>query len=143
MKKYIIYRFTNTINHKCYIGFTTQTIERRTYQHYYIAKRYSKCHFHKALNKYSKNDWLIEVLEESYAESDEIKSRERYFVQQNDSYENGYNSTEGGDDFLSSEYQRELQKMRVENGTHPFLGGAIQSETMKKRHLNGEFDKQI
>lgn len=139
MKNYIIYRFTNTVNGKCYVGLTTQTLKKRVYLHYWVAKKHAKSHFHKALMKYPKEHWVIESLEEGTATIETIKEREKHFISENQSYPHGYNSTAGGDNFLSSDYQRELQKFRVRNGTHPFVGGHIQSETMKRRHANGEF----
>lgn len=142
MKKYIIYRFTNNINNKCYIGLTTRTLKKRVYHHYYVAKRGSSSHFHRALMKYPKECWDIDILEEGSDTIQNIKRREVELIELHNTYNDGYNSTKGGEDFSSSEYQRQLQLDRVKNGTHPFVGGKIQSISMKKRHQNGEFKDQ-
>ena len=143
MKNYIIYMFTNKYNSKCYIGLTTRTLKKRVYYHYYVAKRGSSTHFHRALMKYPKECWDIDVLEDGIADVDTIKQREIELIELHGTYVNGYNSTKGGEDFTSSEYQRQLQLDRVKNGTHPFTGGKIQSETMLRRHKNGEFKDQM
>lgn len=138
--EYIIYKFTNTINSKSYVGLTTQTLKRRVYLHFWKANKKPVCHFHRALNKYPKDVWCISILEDGDAPDHEhIKQRERYFICEHRTYIEGYNSTEGGEDFSSSDYQRQLQLDRVRNGTHPFLGGSIQSASMKRRHAAGEF----
>ena len=138
--KFIIYRFTNKVNNKQYIGMTTQTLKRRVYLHWWVASNNPKCHFHRALIMYGKDNWDVDVLFEGTAVSpEEIKEKERLFIAEHNTYQAGYNSTMGGDDFLSSDYQRELQLNRVKCGTHPFTGGAIQRETMKTRHAQGEF----
>ncbi len=135
---FIIYRFTNTINNKMYIGLTTQSLKKRVYLHFWVAKRNPTSHFARALRKYPKDSWVIEILEEGTTDSKEfIKSREVHFVSLYETYVNGYNSTPGGDDFTDSEFQRENQKNRVKRGTHPFLGGEIQRVSSKRRWDNG------
>lgn len=141
--KYIIYKVTNIVNNKSYIGLTTQTLERRLYLHSWKASKCPTSHFHKALAKYEKDVWLTTLLEDGEApDKEHIKNRERHFIAEHGTYIHGYNSTEGGEDFSSSEYQRQLQLDRVKNGSHPFLGGSIQSASMKRRHAKGEFKHQ-
>lgn len=137
---YIIYRFTNKVNNKQYIGMTTQTLKRRIYQHWCVAAKNPRCHFHKALMKYGEDAWEVDTLASGTVDSiHEVKCKEQLYIAEHNTYEGGYNSTKGGEDFLSSSYQRELQLQRVRRGTHPFTGGAIQRESMKRRHAQGEF----
>lgn len=93
-----IYKITNKINGKSYIGQTIQDVKERFYQHCA-----TKCNqavlnmvIHKAINKYGKSNFTIEVIEE--VESTNLNDRERYWIRYYDSYNNGYNSTEGGQD---------------------------------------------
>jgi hypothetical protein len=51
---------------------------------------------HKAINKYGKSNFTIEVIEE--VESTDLNDREKYWIKYYDSYNNGYNSTKGGQD---------------------------------------------
>ena len=93
-----IYKITNTINSKSYIGQTIQNVKERFYQH--CATKCSQAVLnmviHKAITKYGKSNFTIEVIEE--VESANLNDRERYWIRYYDSYNNGYNSTEGGQD---------------------------------------------
>ena len=93
-----IYKITNKINGKSYIGQTIQDVKERFYQH--CATKCSQAILnmviHKAINKYGKSNFTIEVIEE--IESTNLNDRERYWIKYYDSYNNGYNSTEGGQD---------------------------------------------
>ena len=93
-----IYKITNKINGKSYIGQTIQNVKERFYQH--CATKCSQAVLnmviHKAITKYGKSNFTIEVIEE--VESTNLNDRERYWIKYYDSYNNGYNSTEGGQD---------------------------------------------
>lgn len=93
-----IYKITNKINGKSYIGQTIQNVKERFYQH--CATKCSQAILnmviHKAINKYGKSNFTIEVIEE--VESTNLNDRERYWIRYYDSYNNGYNSIEGGQD---------------------------------------------
>lgn len=93
-----IYKITNKINGKSYIGQTIQNVKERFYQH--CATKCSQAILnmviHKAINKYGKLNFTIEVIEE--VESTNLNDRERYWIKYYDSYNNGYNSTKGGQD---------------------------------------------
>lgn len=105
-----IYKITNKINGKIYIGETTLTIEKRWQEHlnksYEINKEGQKKHvfaIHNAIKKYKKENFLIEKIEEC---DDEIRfEREKYWISYYNSYENGYNLTVGGEGSLK--YNRE------------------------------------
>ena len=93
-----IYKITNKINGKSYIGQTIQNVKERFYQH--CATKCSQAVLnmviHKAITKYGKSNFTIEVIEE--VESANLNDRERYWIRYYNSYNNGYNSTEGGQD---------------------------------------------
>lgn len=96
--KGFIYKITNKINGKSYIGQTIQNVKERFYQH--CATKCSQAvlnmAIHKAINKYGKSNFMIEVIEE--VESTNLNDREKYWIKYYDSYNNGYNSTKGGQD---------------------------------------------
>lgn len=93
-----IYKITNKINGKSYIGQTIQDVKERFYQH--CATKCSQAvlnmAIHKAINKYGKSNFTVEVIEE--VESTDLNDREKYWIKFYNSYNNGYNSTEGGQD---------------------------------------------
>ena len=93
-----IYKITNTINGKSYIGQTIQNVKERFYQHCATkcSKAVSNMAIHRAIKKYGKSNFTVEVIEE--VESTNLNDRERYWIRYYDSYNNGYNSTEGGQD---------------------------------------------
>lgn len=99
-----IYKITNIINNKIYIGLTTQTVEERWRQHvssafYKKSKNYNEV-FKKAIRKYGDNSFKIEIIDNS-DNLEELKEKEKYWIKQyNCCYANGgigYNGTEGGD----------------------------------------------
>lgn len=93
-----IYKITNKINNKSYIGISTD-IEDRWEQHKnpYNHKRESNKLLYKAFNKYGIENFTFEVLEECKVV--ELSEKEKYYVDLFDAYHNGYNMTAGGEDF--------------------------------------------
>ena len=93
-----IYKITNTINGKSYIGQTIQNVKERFYQHCATkcSKAVSNMAIHRAIKKYGKSNFTVEVIEE--IDSANLNDRERYWIRYYDSYNNGYSSTEGGQD---------------------------------------------
>lgn len=101
-----IYKITNNVNGKVYIGQTIQTIKERFYQH--CATKCSdsvlNMAIHIAIKKYGKSNFTIEVIEE--VDKDSLNDREKFWIEYYNSYNNGYNSTRGGQD--SSTHCKEL-----------------------------------
>ena len=93
-----IYKITNTINGKSYIGQTIQNVKERFYQHCATkcSKVVSNMAIHRAIKKYGKSNFTVEVIEE--IDSTNLNDRERYWIKYYNSYNNGYNSTKGGQD---------------------------------------------
>lgn len=96
--KGFIYKITNTINGKSYIGQTIQNVKERFYQHCATkcSKAVSDMAIHRAIKKYGKSNFTVEVIEE--IDSANLNDRERYWIEYYNSYNNGYNSTKGGQD---------------------------------------------
>lgn len=89
-----IYKITNNINGKIYIGKTTRTIRERWKEHL-EQTNYKKSKFYNALNKYGIDNFTIEEIEE--CDDSILNEKEIYWINFYNSYENGYNSTGGGD----------------------------------------------
>ena len=90
-----IYKVTNTINGKIYIGQTIRPINTRWYFHIYDAMNCNDDYYlHKAIRKYGADNFTIEEVEEC-SQSD-LNSREIYWIEYFDSFHNGYNLTIGG-----------------------------------------------
>lgn len=94
MKTGIIYKAENVINGKLYIGQTTCSLRERIRGHYCDAKR-NDYKFSRALRKYSREDWLWEILEDNIPKQD-LDKKEIKYIAKFDSFLNGYNSNIGG-----------------------------------------------
>ena len=86
-----IYKITNQINGKSYIGQSIH-IEQRWEEHLYKSSYSSLIKY--ALYKYGINNFTFEVVEE--CKQEELDEREQYWIQYYDSFNNGYNLTMGG-----------------------------------------------
>lgn len=101
-----IYKITNNVNKKVYIGQSVQ-IQARWKQHVYEALRgHSNMVIHQAMRKYGVKNFNFEIVET--CEKFDLDERERYWIQYYDSYNNGYNSTVGGMSLSGSEHPRAL-----------------------------------
>lgn len=87
-----IYKITNLINNKIYIGLTTRTVEMRWREHC----RRSSQEIDKAIQEFGKDNFIIETLEE--CNDNQLDEREQYWINYYDCYNNGYNNTFGGRD---------------------------------------------
>lgn len=90
--KGIIYKITNKVNGKSYIGQTRYTLEFRWRQHLH---KKDNVYFHNAIKKYGAENFSLEVLEE--CDLDKLNSREIFYIAKYNTFENGYNLTIGGD----------------------------------------------
>lgn len=88
-----IYKITNLINGKCYIGQSVQP-DKRYWQHCNSAKNHKDNYpIHNAINKYGEDNFSFEILEWT----EDYDNRERELIQYYNSLSpNGYNVAEGG-----------------------------------------------
>lgn len=97
-----IYKITNLVNNKIYIGQTRQNYEQRFIQHKSHARTGQSQHkLARALRKYGDDNFIIEKLEDCPVEM--LNERERYWISQyqstNDKF--GYNTLIGGQDYTN------------------------------------------
>lgn len=92
-----IYKITNKINGKVYIGKTLNSIQKRWREHLIDSKkrRCEKRPLYSAINKYGEENFEIEQIEE--CSHDILNERECYWIEYFGSFKNGYNATVGGD----------------------------------------------
>ncbi len=113
-----IYKITNKINNHIYIGKTVNSIEDRWKDHVYSAlsgDKDSGCPLHLAIRKYSKENFLVELVEQ--CDDNDAAAREKYWIAFFDSYYNGYNATLGGDGcpLYDREYIKQLWEQGMSN----------------------------
>lgn len=113
-----IYKITNDINNKIYIGKTSFSIQKRFQEHCRDAfrDRNEKRPLYAAMRKYGVEHFSIQLIEECL---DSIASdRESYWIGVYQTYSNGYNATLGGDGkFL---YDRECIAKRLKEYSYSF-----------------------
>lgn len=92
-----IYKITNKINNKIYIGKTLTTVEKRWKTHLNDYQRETINHrpLYKAMQKYGIENFFVETVEECNA--NELNEREKYWIEFYQSFKYGYNATLGGD----------------------------------------------
>lgn len=90
--KGFIYKITNKVTGKSYIGQTRYTVEFRWRQHQH---KKDGCYFHNSIHKYGAENFTVEILEE--CDFKDLDSREIYYIAKYDTFNNGYNTTIGGD----------------------------------------------
>ena len=95
---YTIYKITNTINGKIYIGKTTRNIKVRWREHCYTAmegKR--KGYLYSAIRHYGINSFTIEILETlNHPNIAHLNYAEQSYIIEYDTIKNGYNLIQGG-----------------------------------------------
>ena len=109
-----IYKITNKVNNKVYIG-QSINIEGRFYQHKNCLNRNvgHNSHFQNAWNKYGEENFEFELIH-IVSNVEELNDLEIYYIKKYNSNNPkfGYNITSGGDaPFFNEEYRKEISKM--------------------------------
>lgn len=95
MKIYYLYKITNKVNNKLYIGVTSNLTERKK-AHFYNRSQKTRSLIKNAIDKYGEENFIFEVVcigEKDYIYNLEAKAVEAYLTQS----PNGYNIKPGGD----------------------------------------------
>ena len=134
----IIYKAFNTINNKCYIGQTIQTLKRRIGGHKYASKAYKgNQYFHKAIRKHKLNNFTWKILCKCDNQN-ELDEMEHHYIKQYHSHvsEYGYNLTWGYGNtttgYKFTKKQRDDASKRVSGKNNPMYGIKI---TGKDNHF--------
>jgi group I intron endonuclease len=139
-----IYKITNIENNLIYIGCTINSLDKRFYEHLYRCfKTDYKSKLYNSIKKYGKEKFTIELIEE--CELSVIYETEKKYIEQYDSYNNGLNSTLGGEGCLGYVHSPEMRikiSESVKNGnshkgkTYGELYGDKAEEQREKRRLS-------
>lgn len=119
----IIYKITNLINGRVYIGQTVTSLARRWSQHS-TSKKNSP--MYNAFRKYGAENFAIETICTALS-PEHLNELEQYFIKEyNSLIPNGYNLTSGGDSaFTRSEHTKKLQSKAMK-------GHSVSQETRDK-----------
>ena len=108
-----IYKISNNINDKVYIGQTIHPIKERFQRHINDAINYIlDTHFARAIRKYGKENFYIEEIDKANNQ-EELNLKEQYWIHYYDSINNGYNETDalykcGGNTYKSKSTEEML-----------------------------------
>jgi len=132
MKKTGIYKITNIVNGKIYVG-SAVNIHRRWLEHKSFLNR-SKHHskyLQNSFNKYGIDNLNFEIIEECSKEL--LIEREQYWINLLDSYNNGYNCSPTAGNTLGVKHSNETRlKRSILNLGNDFHKGKKHSEETKK-----------
>jgi len=133
-KIFLIYKFTNKINGKSYIGFTCRGFELRMYEHVYLSTKKSNFKFHQALKKYGIDNFNYEILENNILSRADANIREIYYIELFNTFRNGYNMTKGGSyqsEYILTETSREKMRNAKLGTTQSFETKTKRSKSLK------------
>lgn len=96
----LIYKITNNINNKCYIGQTIKSADERWKEHKAHAfgahKNDVKKSLYCAMRKYGIENFSFEVLQDNIDNYEQLDKAEIYWISFYNSFLYGYNETQGG-----------------------------------------------
>ena len=112
-----IYKITNTINGKCYIG-QSLYLKKRIKRHLTYKSHKDNLALYKAFDKYGVDKFTIEILETIDTEKcnnikSELDKLEVFYIKKYNSYISGYNQTIGGDAGITGYKFTEEQRRKV------------------------------
>jgi len=94
----IIYKVTNLVNGKIYVGKTARRFSYRKSEHLSDSKNKSDAfYFHSAIRKYGENNFKWEIIDRSMSPAILAELEKGYIKKFNCKIPNGYNLTDGGE----------------------------------------------
>lgn len=128
MYKNVIYKITNLINNKCYIGQTTQGFVQRKREHITRFHRGDRNHrLYLAFRKYGINNFKWEILCQT-TDKTLLNFLEVYFIEKYNSFVQGYNCNAGGFS-VSDETRQKISKANSGRSTKPHYYKILKSRS--------------
>lgn len=127
-----IYKITNKINNKVYIGQTRRTVAERYDRHLYLAKQHENRRLYDAMNHYGYDNFIVEEIVE--ASDEQLNELEIFYIKQYNSIDPafGYNMTGGGDSFGCC-LSEEVEARRIAKIAAAHRGRKQSDESVAKR----------
>lgn len=141
----LIYKITNIINGKCYIGKSTESyFKKRIYRHRKETSL-TDTHFGRAIQKYGWDNFVVDIIERNI-HAENINDREVYWIKYYDSFKNGYNSTLGGEggNTYSKKSKEELDviKEKISKKNSGMNNGIAKNPHLVQGKNNGMYGKR-
>lgn len=138
-KIYSIYRITNTVNQKVYIGFTEKNPDYRWRQHIRTMKYVDATqhqYLHKAMLKYGVEHFIFEVIYQSLDQHDTLSVMEPLFITAYRSFGVGvYNLSNGG--------ESSMKGRKHSSTSRALIGAASRGNSYAKGHKHTDETKLI
>jgi len=133
---YAVYRIVCFATGMCYVGLSKQPKERKC-QHFRMldAGNHDNSYLQRAYNKYGKSRFFFEVIETAI-KKENITSREKYWINHFDSYQNGYNLTTGGENCNHSQ-----KPCNWDGVTYPSISAAASAFGVTLATMSGHLKK--
>lgn len=125
----VIYKITNKVNNKTYIGQTIEGFDRR--YSYNIFKNTHNKHLKNSIEKYGIENFDICKIFDIAFSKEELDIKENLYIEQFNSIKNGYNKREGGSKGKLSEETK--QKLSEYKGEKASMYGKHQTEEAKRK----------
>lgn len=118
----IIYKITNKLNNKCYVGLTTYSFNRRYRNKDWWTSSSINSLLKASINKYGIQNFVVEIVG-SAENKEELCKLEQYYIQKfNSVAPNGYNLTSGGENYKHSELSNFKNRMAHLGKPSPMKG---------------------
>ena len=127
----VIYKATNNITGKSYIGYSIRGLEKRKPEHKILSCGESAFYFHRAIKKYGWDNFSWVLLESNITDFEVLKELEIYWIEEYDTFYNGYNLTKGGNGIFGYHHTEETRRKlsEVKKGKKR---GPVSEEAKKK-----------
>ena len=147
-RSFKVYKITCKVNNKIYIGQTIESLTQRFNRHMGYQKDEHDTKFYRAIRKYGKDNFYIELLEE-VSNQNELDKREYYWICFYDSVNKGYNTKDcigkcGGDTLSTHPNKKliseKLRKSKLGDKNPMRINGGLKGERngMYGKHLTEE-----
>lgn len=117
-KPYCVYKYTNLVNGKVYIGQTKQQLFERAHRD---GTHYDKCpYFYNAILKYGWDNFQAEILEDNLT-LEQANEKEVYWITYYNSYldhSKGYNAAPGGSNMDREAHSKKLKEWWADAGNY-------------------------
>lgn len=125
-----IYKITNKINGKSYIGQSID-VERRFLHH----KKYRRTgeknkSLYRAIKKYGIENFSFEIID--ICRKEELDKKETYYIEKYGTFKNGYNMTKGGESILGYEFTKKSIEKRVQSVKNYYKKHSRSEESREK-----------
>lgn len=104
-----IYKITNLINGKMYIGLTTEPISVRWSGHKSYCKTDNNIYLYNSMNKYGIENFKIEAIITGIKSMSELYEMEKLYIKKYNTFKNGYNLTLGGEGTVGYRHTEETK----------------------------------